>query len=322
MNILLVCESGKGQTEAINPRLIQLGQDIIKNRTMSGKMTSIIFGEEKTAIALSDFIDESYFFDSIPVGSYSQEIYAQLTIDLVSDLKPDLVLLGNTFFGMDLAARVSSKLGLGIATNCTDVIVENDSVCFQRPVYGNKLQSKVMINSTPAILTIQSAVAAPHKAARPGNVHRITKEYNHTQRVRHLRLLEPATTTTSNLSNAELIVAGGRGIGEKANFALIEELARALGGAPAASRPLVDMGWVQSDFQVGMSGKTVKPKLYIACGISGAMEHLMGMKESTTIVAINKDKNAPIFRVADYGVVGDLNELLPQLISEAKARKK
>jgi electron transfer flavoprotein alpha subunit len=132
--------------------------------------------------------------------------------------------------------------------------------------------------------------------------------------------MEPARDGL-DISKAEIVVAGGRGIGEKESFELVRELAGALGGVPACSRPLVDMGWLATSHQVGLSGKTVKPKLYVACGISGAVEHVLGMKESQVIVAINKDPGAPIFRIAHYGIVGDLNEILPELIEEVRAAK-
>ena len=168
------------------------------------------------------------------------------------------------------------------------------------------------------IATVQQSGANAPPANKSGTVSSIEAPAGGEERIRAVRTMEPERGGV-DITKADIVVSGGRGIGEKANFALINELAEALGGVPACSRPLVDMGWFGSNYQVGLSGNTVKPKLYVACGISGAVEHLHGMKESGTIVAINKDADAPIFKVAHFGVVGDLNEIVPQLTKEVRA---
>ena len=187
-------------------------------------------------------------------------------------------------------------------------------------MYRGRVLAKVALTARPIIATLQPGGSEPASAARQGAIKTITVAADPNPKIRPLRTIEPERTGI-DIGKAEIVVAGGRGIGERDNFILVDNLAEALGGVPACSRPLVDMGWFGTNYQVGLSGNTVKPRLYVACGISGAVEHLHGMKESETIVVINKDPDAPIFKVADYGLVGDLNEIMPALIKEAKTAK-
>ena len=319
-DVLLICESGKAQTESINLRLVELGQRL-KAKGWCSAVKALIMSEnsEVATKALDGYVDESYFMQSEALGNYNPEAYCDVVIDLIRSLNPKLVLLGNTFLGMDVASRLSSKLRSGLLTNCTDLEVdEKGLLCFQRPVYRSKLVATVKTPSDKTIVaTIQSAEASPQRGPALAKSHRLeAPQPNFPRRIRALRLLEP-DSSANDITKSDIVVAGGRGIGAKENFKLIEDLAAAMGGASAASRPLVDMGWVDKSIQVGMSGKTVKPKLYVACGISGAMEHLDGMKNSGMILAVNTDRNAPIFGIADFGIIGDLNEVVPELIKHA-----
>lgn len=319
-DVLLLCESGRAQTELVNPRLIELGQRL-KAKKWCSSIRAFIGSEnsESASAALADYVDESLFAQSEALANYNPELYCAIVVDLIRDLQPKLVLLGNTFLGIDIAGRLSRRLKSGFLANCIDVDVDAEGgLFFQRPVYRSKLIARIEATVNKLIIaTMQSAEAVPPKNPTPGKTRGVEVRPNgDRQKIRALRLLEPQSAA-NDITKADIIVAGGRGVGEKDNFKLIENLAAAMGGAAGASRPLVDMGWVDSSIQVGMSGKTVKPKLYIACGISGAMEHLEGMKNSRIIVAINKDRNAPIFGVANYGIVGDLNEIVPELFNRA-----
>lgn len=323
--ILLICESGIAQTESINPRLIQFGLNL-KSRNWSSRICALVLSEnsEKKSEELANYVDEVLFAQSDSFGNYNPESFCKVVTDLIHDLGPKMVILGNTFLGMDIACRLSSRTDSTLISNCTDVNVDQKgSIYFERPVYRGKLVSKVLPDTERMIIaTMQSGEAKPQPNSSRGKTRKIEISQDKLLlKIRALKLLQPESSP-NDITKSDVIVAGGRGVGEKENFKLIEDLAHALGGIPAASRPLVDMGWVNKEIQVGMSGKTVKPKLYLAVGISGAMEHLEGMKNSDVIVAINKDKNAPIFGVAHYGIVGDLNEIVPELIAHGQEIRK
>jgi electron transfer flavoprotein alpha subunit len=319
-NILLVCEAGAGQTEAANARLIALGAGLCEK--WGGRLTCLLAGHgiEAAAAELSRHVDDVRVADSALHANYHPEARLALVRKLVDELKPRVVLFGHTFMGMDLAPRLAAKLGVSVASNCFDIQVEGDAVTFMRPMYRGRVHARVVLECNPMIATVQQSGAMAPAATRSGTVSAIEAAADGAGRIRPLRTIEPARTGV-DITKADIVVSGGRGVGEKENFALINNLAEALGGVPACSRPLVDMGWFGSNYQVGLSGNTVKPKLYVACGISGAVEHLHGMKESGTIVAINKDAEAPIFKVAHFGLVGDLNEIVPQLTREVGAAK-
>ncbi|HXG98438.1 MAG TPA: electron transfer flavoprotein subunit alpha/FixB family protein [Gemmatimonadales bacterium] len=229
------------------------------------------------------------------------------------------VVFAATATGKDLAARVAAKFGLGVAMDVTDLSVEGDTIIATRPVYAGKAMQKVRVLGKPAVISVrpgvftaspgvQASLAKPESlsVASPGRV--------------VVREIKAAPVGTLDVAEAQVIISGGRGLKEPANFKVLEELARAFGGRAAvgASRAVVDAGWRAHADQVGQTGKTVSPSLYIAVGISGAIQHLAGMRTSKVIVAINKDKDAPIFKVADYGVVGDLFEIVPKLTEEIR----
>jgi len=317
-NILLVCEAGAGQTEAANARLIALGAELCEH--WNGRLVCLVAGHgiQTAAAELSRYVDEVRVADSALHANYHPEARLALVRKLVEEVKPRVVLFGHTFMGMDLAPRLAAKLGVGVASNCFDMQVEGDAVTFMRPMYRGRVHAKVVLECHPIIATVQQSGASMPPANKTGTVTSIEAPLEGIGRIRPLRTIEPDRSGV-DITKADIVVSGGRGVGEKENFALINNLAEALGGVPACSRPLVDMGWFGSNQQVGLSGNTVKPKLYVACGISGAVEHLHGMKESGTIVAINKDPEAPIFKVAHFGLVGDLNEIVPQLTKAVRA---
>ena len=319
-NVLLVCEAGKGQIEAANARLIEIGARLCGQ--WGGRLVCLVAGPgiEAAATQLSRYVDEVRAADSPVHANFHPEARLALLLRLVEELQPRMVLFGHTFMGMDLAPRLAAKLGIGMASNCFEVQAEGENVTFMRPMYRGRVHAKVSLECSPMIATIQQSGAAAQAAARPGTVTSMEVAADAAGKIRPKRTIEPERTGV-DISKEGIIVSGGRGIGERENFALVNELAEALGGVPACSRPLVDMGWFGTQYQVGLSGNTVKPKLYVACGISGAVEHLHGMKESGAIVAINKDPEAPIFKVAHYGVVGDLNEIMPLLTKEVRTAR-
>jgi len=232
------------------------------------------------------------------------------------------IVLAATATGKDLAPRVAARLGQAAATDVTELGVDGGKITATRPVYAGKALQRVTLGGAPAIVSIRPNTFAAGKNDGAGAADPITIEVPaFTRRVTVEGIKAPAQATL-DVAEASIIVSGGRGLKEPANFKLIEELAAAFGpAAVGASRAVVDAGWREHSAQVGQTGKTVSPSLYVAVGISGAIQHLAGMRTSKVIVAINKDKDAPIFKVADYGIVGDLFEIVPRLTDEIKKLK-
>ena len=229
------------------------------------------------------------------------------------------VVFAATATGKDLAARVAAKLGVGVAMDVTELSVEGGTIVATRPVYAGKAMQKVRVLGKPAVISVRPSVFTPPPGAQASQAKPESLSVASPGRV-VVREIKAAPAGTLDVAEAQVIISGGRGLKEPANFKVLEDLARAFGGRAAvgASRAVVDMGWRPHADQVGQTGKTVSPSLYIAVGISGMIQHLAGMRTSKVIVAINKDKDAPIFKVADYGVVGDLFEIVPRLTEEIR----
>lgn len=249
---------------------------------------------------------------------YSTTAYAKIVAELAKREQASAIFLPASQLGKDLAARVGGKLEAGIAADCIALHVEGNEIIATRPVYAGKAFVDVKVNSGTKIFTLRPNVftATPSNGSSV-NVEKVTMELSDADfaaKVTGVKLAEGRPDVTE----ASIIVSGGRGLKGPEHFHLVEKLADVLGAAVGASRAVVDAGWRPHDEQVGQTGKTVSPTLYIACGISGAVQHLAGMSSSKYIVAINKDKDAPIFQVADYGLVGDLFEILPALTEELK----
>lgn len=252
------------------------------------------------------------------LAKYSTTAYARVLAEVIEQRNAEIVLLSATAMGKDLAPRVAAKAEAGLAVDCTEIRVENSEIIATRPVYAGKAYIDVKVNSAVKMFSLRPNVfkAELTEGITPEIV-KIQVELNETD----LTCIVIETVLSSerlDVSEASIIVSGGRGLKGPENFHLIEELARALGAGVGSSRAVVDAGWRPHSEQVGQTGKTVSPNLYIACGISGAIQHLAGMSSSKCIVAINKDKDAPIFQVADYGIVGDVFEIIPALTQEIK----
>jgi electron transfer flavoprotein alpha subunit len=316
-DILVVCEAGRGQGDSANTSLLATGASLAEQG--GGRLVCLLVGHDIAAAAqdLSRYADEVHVADSPRYADFDSRAYANVAKMLAANLAPAAVLFGHTYIGMDVAPRLALKLSVSVAPNCFDVMIEDGTMYFLRPMYRGRLHAKVTTDARPAIATLQQSGSRQPVARSAGRIIAIEGVGEADPRARPVRTVTPERTGI-DITKADIIVSGGRGIGERENFVLIDDLAAALGGVPACSRPLVDMGWFTTSSQVGLSGVTVKPKLYVACGISGAVEHLHGMKESGTIVAINKDPEAPIFKVADFGIVGDLMEILPLLTTEVR----
>jgi len=251
---------------------------------------------------------------------YSAEGYTSVAVKAAAELSPEAILVAATAMGRDLAPRLAARLGVGALADVTALRFDGDELVARRPVYSGKAFAEVTTaGKRPQVISLRPNVFAIEAVA--GNGDAIKLSGLDLQINAAVTELAAAAGGELDVAEAEIIVSGGRGIKGPENFSLIRELADVLGAAVGASRAVVDAGWIEHKHQVGQTGKVVSPKLYVACGISGAIQHLAGMSSSKTIVAINKDPDAPIFKVADYGVVGDLFTVIPPMIEEIKKRQ-
>jgi len=278
-------------------------------------------GGEALADELASYgADAVHVYDDAGFASYATESYARALAHAVGETKASVVLVPFTATGKDLAPRVAAKLGAGLASDCVALSVNDGRLSARRPMYAGKAYATVEWAGEPQIATLRSNVfpLGTADASRKAQVVKGSADATARAKVASVRATAAGKV---QLAEAQVIVSGGRGLKGPEHFHLVEELAEALGAATGASRAVVDAGWVDHAMQVGQTGKTVSPTLYVACGISGAIQHLAGMSSSKYIVAINKDADAPIFKVANYGLLGDVFEILPKLTEAAKAHR-
>ncbi len=326
-NVWVFAEQRDGTLTRVAEQLVGKARDLAD--VLGARAMAVLLGHgvEKLAETLIwDGADTVYLADDPQLAHYRTEPYARVLTDLIRKNKPEIVLFGASVIGRDLAPRVSQRLHTGLTADCTGLdIDESERLLLQtRPAFGGNVMATIACpKHRPQMSTVRPGVmvARPPDKSRTGNIERVSVAVE----PQDLRVLVQEVVTgtrrRAELENARIIVSGGRGLGNPQGFQLIEELAAAIGGEVGASRAAVDSGWITQDHQVGQTGKTVHPQVYIACGISGAIQHQAGMKESKFIVAINKDPSAPIFRLADVGIVGDLYKVIPEVIKEIKAAK-
>ncbi len=268
--------------------------------------------------------DNLFLLENAQLEVYNTELYTEALVNLIARHRPQIVLFGGTSTGRDLAPRVAARLRTGLTADCTALDIDAEGNLVQiRPTYGGEILAHIICpHRRPQMATIRPGVMkGTGEAPRKTRIQVFDSDLI-SVRVR-TRILEEIKELSrfSRLSEADVIVSGGKGMGSAENFKFLEELADVLGGAVGASRSAVDEGWMTHHHQVGQTGKTVSPKLYIACGISGALQHLMGMQDSKRIIAINRDAGAPIFKVADLGIVGDLFEIVPKITGLLRENK-
>jgi electron transfer flavoprotein alpha subunit len=323
-DVWVFCEQKKGVIQSISFELLGEGRRLADK--LGVKLCAVLLGHDMETAAgkLGERgADKVYLVDHPALAAYQDDPYTAVLVKLVEEYKPEALLCGATTIGRSLISRVAIKTNAGLTADCTglDVDTKERLLLQTRPAFGGNIMATIIApNHRPQMATVRHKVMqeAPVKPGRGVEVvSNVYPEETFASRTKLLEVVEELANTV-NISEADIIVAGGRGMGGKENFARLEELAKVLGGAVGASRSAVDADWIGYSHQVGQTGKTVVPKLYIACGISGQIQHLIGMQSSKVIVAINKDPDAPIFKVATYGIVGDVNELVPALTREFK----
>ena len=321
--VWVFAEQREGKLQKVSLEL--LGEGRRQADKLGVKLTALLLGSDIDGLAktLAEHgADEVLVADDKLLEHYTTDAYTKVICDLVNERKPGILFVGATFIGRDLGPRIAARLNTGLTADCTsiDVEVETGNLLATRPAFGGNLMATIACpEHRPQMATVRPGVFAKVESDGANcNVEKVDVKL--TDADVRTKVLETVKTAKDivDISEAKVIVSGGRGVGSKENFALLEELAKVLGGTVAGSRAAVEKGWIDNAYQVGQTGKTVKPSIYVACGISGAIQHVAGMQDSDMIIAINKDETAPIMKVADYGIVGDLNKVIPEMITQLK----
>ncbi len=326
-NIWVLIETECGQAKNVGYELLNAAKPLAQQKGCA--LVAVVIGKDIEGVAKDAICygaDSAIVVDGPEYEYYTTDAFAKALTALVEKYKPETLMLGATNNGRDLGPRVSCRLKTGLTADCTAIGIDEETghIAWTRPTFGGNLMAVIMCpEHRPQMGTVRPGVfkKGVYEEGRTGEV---IKEEIHTAKEEiRTTLVERVSEVAEavNLEEAEIIVSGGRGMGSAENFKLLEELAAELGATVGCSRAVVDAGWMPHAHQVGQSGKTVAPKLYFAIGISGAIQHLAGISGSDTVIAVNKDPDAPIFEVADYGIVGNLNEVVPALTEAFRARK-
>jgi len=322
--IWVFLEQKNGKVQSVSYELLGKAQELAKK--LNCQVSGVLIGNK-----LEDQIDELifcgadniYLVEAPELANFQDEPYTNILVELVKKHKPEILLCGATNIGRSLISRVAINIKAGLTADCTglDIDSEKKILLQTRPAFGGNIMATIISpNYRPQMATVRHKVFSPMEPDRKRKGKIIKESFDSSLYFSRTKLLDIVEEVESliNLSEADVIVSGGRGMGGPENFKLLEELAHALGAAVGSSRAAVDAGWMPYSHQVGQTGRTVAPKIYFACGISGQIQHLVGMQSSKIIVAINKDPEAPIFKVATYGIVGDLFQIVPALTKKFK----
>ena len=320
-------EQTEGVPATVSWELLGKGAEL--SRAMGVELSAVVIGENVSHLCREAFAygaDKAYLVDAPVYRHYRTESYLHALCTLIDKHKPEVILMGATGLGRDLAGAVATVVGTGLTADCTGLSIDAKRNLMQtRPAFGGNIMATIMCDKfRPQMSTVRPHVMPmPERRAHARGV--IVAEHCPLNEedilVKVLEIVRDANKEQVDVAGAEFIVSGGRGMVAKEHFSLLQELADQLGGVVGASRSAVDAGWMPHERQVGQTGKTVRPKIYIACGISGAIQHLVGMQDSDVVIAINRDKEAPIFEVATYGIVGDLFQVVPALTARLKEQR-
>ena len=323
-------EQSEGEAAKVSWELLGIGRELAD--TLGVELCALVLGDQITSLATEAFhwgADRAYCLDAPVFRHYRTEAYCRAICEMVEKYRPEVILMGATGLGRDLAGAIATVVKTGLTADCTGLAIDDNRNLMQtRPAFGGNIMATIMCDKyRPQMATVRPHVMQlpTYQPQRGGEIiyeESVVREEEILTKVLEV-ISDHDAKNKVDIAGAHVIVSGGRGMMAKENFSLLQELADELGGVVGSSRSAVDAGWMPHDRQVGQTGKTVRPTLYIACGISGAIQHLVGMQDSDMIIAINRDKDAPIFEVANYGIVGDLFQVIPALtgrIRELKAK--
>jgi len=323
-DVMVFCEQREGHIEKVSKELVSKGHEIANE--LECKVQALVLGHDMKD-DLNELIhlgaDEVILVDEKELALYMTETYTKAMVQVVLDRKPEAILVGASTIGRDLAPRVSARINTGLTADCTSLEVDHEAkdgaknLLMTRPAFGGNIMATIICpEHRPQMTTVRPGVMtlAEIDTNRLGVISKVPVAFEAADM--NIEILEVVKETKHkvNIEDANILVSGGRGVGKPENMKSLESLALRLGGTVSASRAVVDAGWIDRNNQVGQTGKTVRPDLYFACGISGAIQHLAGMEESEFIVAINKDETAPIFDSADLSIVGDVHKVIPELM--------
>ncbi len=327
-DVFVFIEQRDSEIQKVGLELIGKARELAKD--LEQNVVGILLGNKITDKAqdiISFGADTVIVVDDPILGEYMTEPYAKVFDRIVKEFEPEIILYGATSIGRDLAPRVAARIHTGLTADCTKLEInpENKLLMMTRPAFGGNIMATIICeNYRPQMATVRPGVmkACERDDERKGEIKPFLVEFDDSDKTVTIREVLKASKKNVDITEASILVSGGRGIGNKESFNMLKELADVLGGEVSSSRANVDAGWIEQSRQVGQTGKTVRPDLYMACGISGAIQHLAGMEDSEYIIAINKSETAPIFEVADLGIVGDVRAIIPKLTEVIKKSNK
>ncbi|MEO5357210.1 MAG: FAD-binding protein [Nitrospirae bacterium YQR-1] len=324
--VMVFAEQRGGKVSQVAFELLSAGRSL--SDKLSVELSAILPGaaESEAEELIKWGADKVYLCNSAALTNFNDEPYTELVSKIIKEYKPEIVLAGATAIGRSFFPRVAARLHAGLTADCTSLEIEEGgrNLLAIRPAFGGNIMATIMCPDTrPQMATVRPKVMkkGAYDTCRTGIIINVEAPDTAKCRTRVLETANEASVCTINIAEAEVIVSGGRGLGNPKGFEMLKELAELVNGTLGASRAAVDEGWIPYNHQVGQTGKTVCPKVYIACGISGAVQHMVGMQSSDIIIAINKNAEAPIFNIANYGIVGDLYEIIPMLIKKIKEER-
>ncbi|QAT41197.1 electron transfer flavoprotein subunit alpha/FixB family protein [Clostridium sp. JN-9] len=325
--VWVFAEQRDGKLQKVSLELLGKGKDLADK--LGVQLTALLLGSQADDMAetlIAYGADKVIYADNPLLKHYTTDGYAKVICDLVNERKPEVILVGATFVGRDLGPRVSARLKTGLTADCTslDVDSETKNLLMTRPAFGGNLMATIVCGDhRPQMSTVRPGVfeKLAKDTSRKGEIEKIHADLKDSDIRTKVEDVVKLAKDVADIGEAKVIVSGGRGLGSKEGFDLLKELADVMDGTIAGSRAAIDNGWIDKAYQVGQTGKTVRPNVYIAVGISGAIQHLAGMQDSDYIIAINKDESAAIMQIADLGIVGDYRKVVPELIAQIKAAK-
>jgi electron transfer flavoprotein alpha subunit len=322
--VWVFAEQRDGKLQKVSLELIGKGKDLADK--LGVELTAVLLGSEADDIAkelVAFGADKVLYADNPLLKHFTTDGYAKVICDLANERKPEVILVGATFIGRDLGPRVSARLKTGLTADCTSLDIDNETknLLMTRPAFGGNLMATIVCGDhRPQMSTVRPGVfeKLTKDTERKGKIEKISADLKDSDIRTKVEEVVKLAKDVMDIGEAKVIVAGGRGLGSKEGFELLKELAEVLNGTIAGSRAAIENGWLDKAYQVGQTGKTVRPNVYIAVGISGAIQHLAGMQDSDYIIAVNKDESSAIMQIADLGIVGDYRKVIPELIAQIK----